>query len=363
MTRLHIIIPSFFLLLFTFSACEDSPTFKNRSHRLGQSVVGDIGDLVVVCDDALWNSDLKAYLDTNLTQFIMPYYPDVPTFMLIHKTPKHFDKGIKRYRSILFIKIDPNIKKGQKVLVEKRKDIWAIDQLVVDITAKTTEDLVNFCKKGGLQSVHAELDDMEWRRITNYFQESNNDKINKALAKTFGIKLAMPNGSILVNERPNFIRVEFPIANRPIEFSNAGSQDRGTVLSGIMIYQYDYSDSSQFSFDKLIAARDTMLKYNAPYEVDGMYMGTQFADLVYPEIDPTSNFNNTIKGIEMRGMFVYVGQPIYAPGGAFWSFSMIQPKRKKVVCISGYLDAPATTSWTHQLREIQAVFKSVEFVD
>jgi len=362
MTRIQLLFPTILLLLFTFSACEDSPTFKNRSSRLGQSVAGEIGELIVVCEDALWNSDLKPYLDTNITQFIMPYYPDVPTFMLKHKTPKHFDKGNKRYRSLLFIALDPNVK-GDKVVVEKRKDVWAIDQLVIDITAKNTEDLVNFCKNGGLQAVHAEFDDMEWRRITNYFRESNNEKINNQLGETFGIKLAMPSKSILVNERPNFIRIEFPIANRPIEFSNAGSQDRGTVLSGIMVYQYDYTDSSIFEFDRLIAARDTMLKYNAPYEIEGMYMGTQFADLVYPEINPTVNYNNTISGIEMRGMFVYVGQPIYAPGGAFWSFSFKHPKRKKLVCISGYLDAPSTTSWTHQLREIQAVFKSVEFVD
>lgn len=362
MTRFQLFLSSLLLMTFTFSACEDSPTFRNRSKRIGQSVVGNIGELIVVCDDALWSSDLKAYLDTNLTQFIMPYYPDVPTFMLKHKTPKHFDKGVKRYRSLLFIQLDPNLK-SDKVLVEKRKDIWALDQLVIDITAKNIEDLINFCKKGGLKSVHSELDYMEWKRIQNYFEENNNDKTNAKLAKTFGINLAMPEGTFIVNERPNFFRVQFPVANRPIEFTNAGSQDRGTILSGIMVYQYDYIDSSQFDFDHLIAARDTMLKYNAPYEVDGMYMGTQFAKLVYPEINTTTNYNNSISGIEMRGMFVFVGRPIYAPGGAFWSFSFKHPKRKKVVCVSGYLDAPSTASWTHQLREIQAVFKSVEFVD
>lgn len=359
MRYLKFIFPLFFIGLFS---CEDSPTFKNQSNRIGPSVAGEIGELLVVCEENLWKSDVKFYLDSSLTQFIMPYYPDVPTFMLQHKTPTHFDKGVKRYRSILFINIDSNWKK-EKVKVEKRKDVWAIDQLVIDITAKNIEQLIAFCQKEGLQSVHSEFDYMEWRRILNYYQESDVKVVNDKLSTNFGIQLALPKGSQLVNERPNFFRIDFPAASRPIEFSNAGSQDRGTVFSGVMVYQYDYSDSSQFSFDQLIADRDTMLKHNAPYEVEGMYMGTQFAKLVYPEINTMVNYNETNSGIEMRGMYVYVGRPIYAPGGAFWAYHLKHPKRKKLVCVSGYLDAPSTTSWTHQLREIQAVLKSVELID
>ena len=357
---LHTIIILFSITLF-FS-CEDSPTFKNRSKRLGQKVAGEIGELIVICDDNIWNSTVKPYLDTNLTQFIMPYYPDVPTFMLVHKTPEHFDKGVKRYRSMLYIKIDPNLK-GKKVQVEKRMDVWAIDQLVIDIISKDKESLLEFCKTGGLKSVHQEFDDMEWRRITNYFQESSNDAVNAKLEKKFGIKLGMPDGAILENHKDNFFRIDFPVASRPIEFSNAGSQDRGNVFSGIMVYDYDFIDSTQFTFEALLAKRDAMLTKYAPYQVEGMYMGTQYTDLVYPEIDPMNNYNTTVSGVEIRGMYVFVGRPVYAPGGAFWEYHFVHPKRKKIICISGFLDAPSTHSWTHQLRELQAVLKSVEFVN
>jgi len=352
----------FLVALLVFASCEDSPTFKNRSRRLGPSVSGEIGQILVVCERPLWNSEFKISLDSSLTQFIMPYYPDVPTFMLIHKTPAHFEKGVKRYRSILFVNLDTNFK-SKNVLVEKRKDVWAIDQLVIDITAKDEKQLIEFCKNGGLRAVHDEFDYMEWRRITNYFQESDNNAVNDKLAKSFGIKLAMPSGALILSNKPNFLRIEFPTANRAIEFKNAGSQDRGTIFSGVMVYQYDYIDSSQFSFDNLIAARDTVLYYNAPYQIEGMFMGTQFAPLVYPEIDPMENYDGSVKGIEMRGMFVYVGRPIHATGGAFWAYHFKHPKRNKLICVSGYLDAPATASWTHQLREIQAVLKSVELIN
>mgnify|MGYP000509762551 CR=1 FL=1 len=35
-------------------------------------------------------------------------------------------------------------------------------------------------------------------------------------------------------------------------------------------------------------------------------------------------------------------------------------KTKKLICLSGYVDAPPTTSWTHPIREIQAILRSVE---
>ena len=75
--------------------------------------------------------------------------------------------------------------------------------------------------------------------------------------------------------------------------------------NGVMIYQYPYTDSSQLTHKNLLKARDTMLKYNVPHETSRLYMGTQYTDLVYPECSNTANYNETISGIEMRGMFVF----------------------------------------------------------
>ena len=112
-------------------------------------------------------------------------------------------------------------------------------------------------------------------------------------------------------------------------------------------------------FGSLMKARDTMLKYNVPHESSGMYMGSQYNEFVYPEYSRSSNYNGTLNGIEIRGMFVFKGRYRHSTGGAFWSFHFLHPKTKKVVCVSGYVDAPSTTSWTHAIRELQAIWKSV----
>ncbi len=345
----------FLLSALLFQSCDfDSKKYKSS----GIAVTGKIGEILVVCDMDIWNSELKKCLDTNLTQFIMPYFPDVTTFELIHKTPQHFTEGIKRYRNTLFIHIDPKYK-SKMGKIEKRIGVWATDQLVVDITANSYEQLEETCKKG-LNAVHAEFDEFEWKRIKKYYQEAENHFVDQKLDQNFHISMALPDGAKLVTTRTNFFRIEFPTAARPIEFVGMGSEDPGSIFSGVLVYQYDYLDSTQFELKNLLEARDTMLYYNVPSDYEGMYMGTQYVKMVYPEGNYATNATGKIKGFEMRGMFQFKGLGKHGTGGCFWAFHFVHPKTKKLICVSGYVDAPNTSSWTQPLREVQAILKSIE---
>ena len=342
------------IALLLISSCD----FNRKSFRSsGIAVTGKIGEILVVCDQDIWDSRFKECLDTNLTQFIMPYFPDVATFELIHKTPNHFTQGVKRYRNTMFINIDPELK-GEFGKIEKRVGVWAADQLVIDITARDFEQLEKTCS-AGLKSVHKEFDTYEWKRIKKYYAETKNVYIEKKVQENFGINFALPDGSKLITTRKNFYRIQFPSGARPIEFVGAGTQDPGRIAAGILVYQYDFIDSSQFELKKLLQDRDTMLRYNVPSDYEGMYMSTQYNKLVYPEMNQTTNEDGTLTVNEMRGMFVFVGVGKHGVGGAFWAYHFINPKTNKIVCVSGYVDAPSTTSWTQPLREVQAILKSV----
>ena len=344
----------FFASILFLSAC--GRKFKDT----GLHVTGKVGEILVVCDQAIWDSELKANLDSQLTQFIMPYFPDVTTFELIHRKTQNFDGAIRRHRNILFLEIDSE-RKEKFGLIQSRKDVWANRQLVIDLKAKDYNQLLELCKEG-MQTVHAQFDFSEWKRILLNFQAQNNRPIQVKINKNFGINLALPDASTIVTSRPNFYRIELPTASRPIEFVGTGSQDIGSVLTGIMIYQYDFIDSSQFLLNNLLKARDTMLRYNVTHETEGLYMGTQYNKFVFPESTATFNYNKRVKGIEVRGMFQFTGKDVHSTGGAFWAFHFLHPKSKKLICISGYVDAPSTTSWTQSLREIQAIWKSVEIL-
>lgn len=337
-------------------SCES--THQSQAGNQGLSVTGKVGEILVVCDQGIWDSSLKECLDTNLTQWIMPYFPDVATFELVHKTPAHFTQGVKRWRNTLFINIDPSYT-GDKGSIQKREDVWAQGQLVIDITGKDFNQVVATCKYG-LDEVHNEFDDVEWKRLIKQFTKKRKSKVIEKITENFGIDLVLPSNSTIVTRRKNFYRVEFPPASRPIEFVGSGTQDVGSIFSGLMIYQYDYSDTSQFDFNQLLKDRDTMLKYNVPHEIEGLYMGTQYDKRIYPEGNFVWNKDKTIYGLEMRGMYMFTGRPIFSTGGAFWAYHFVNPKTNKMICLSGYVEAPPTTSWTHPLREIQAILRSVE---
>lgn len=342
--------------LFAFTQCE---SLKPSSASTGLHVTGNVGEIMVVCEQGIWDSEIKQHLDSGLTQFIMPYMPDVATFELVHRKPNRFEGSFKRYRNTLFVTIDPK-HKGDKGKIEVRKNVWAHSQMVIDIIAKDYPQLLETIKYG-IGQVHDKFDKAEWKRIMERYQEKPDLVIGSRLEKNFGINIALPYGSKLVTNRPNFYRIEFPKTFRPIDFGDGG-QDAGGIHSGLLVYQYDFIDSSQLDLERLLMARDTMLKHNVPSEIEGMYMGTQYVDYVYPEGNNITTADGKVKGYEMRGMYVFLGNGKAGTGGAFWAFHFVNPETKKIVCVSGYVDAPPTTSWTQPLREIQAVLRSVEIV-
>ena len=337
------------LSLSALTSCDDS----SRVY-----VTGKVGEILVVCDDDIWNSSIRNELDTGLTQFIMPYFPDVTTFELIHRNPKTFNGPIKRHRNILFLNLNS---KDKEASVQYEENVWANRQTVVRLGGRNKDHLLQIVKSN-VEKIHDRFDLNEWSRIRKYFAEQQDRNINKKIEEYFKIHLDLPYGSKIVTKRNNFFRIEIPEASRPIEFVGAGQQDMGTIYSGIMVYQYPFIDSSQLEFTPLMHARDTMLKYNVPHETYGLYMGTQYNEFVHPEYSKDINYDGSIEGIEVRGMFVFKGRYQHSTGGAFWSFHFVHPKTNKVLCVSGYVDAPSTTSWTHALREIQAVWKSVRLL-
>ena len=346
------------LLCLLVLSCESNHVSKSNTRQM--NVTGKVGEILVVCDQGIWDSELRECLDTNLTQWIMPYFPDVATFELVHKTPEHFTQGVKRWRNTLFLTIDPSYK-GDQGKIERRENVWAYGQLVVDVVAKDFDQLKETCEFG-LDEVHAQFDDFEWKRLIKQFERNNNEVVRKRVKENFGIDIVLPSNSSVDTSRKNFYRIEFPAGSRPIEFAGGGGQDPGTIFSGMMIYQMDYVDSSQLQLDRILKDRDTMLKYNVPHEIDGLYMGTQYDKRIYPEGNWVWNESKTINGVEVRGMFKFTGKDIHSTGGAFWSFHFIHPERKKVICLSGYVDAPPTANWTQPIREVQAILRSVSIV-
>ena len=85
-------------------------------------------------------------------------------------------------------------------------------------------------------------------------KERANRFLNDEIKKQFGISLALPQGSKVVWRKQNFYRIELPNSAKPIEFVGTGSTDPGLIFRGIMVYQYNYEDTTQLTFEALTSA-------------------------------------------------------------------------------------------------------------
>jgi hypothetical protein len=331
----------------------------DRTHIDGEVLTtGPVGDINVVCDNNLWTEEIIEMLDTTISPLITPYFPEVSTFKLLQKTPQHFENGNKQLRNLLFITVDENFKEDKaSIIVSLEK--FATNQTLVRVVAGSLSQLKDAIATRFKLEVFPYFDNDEWKRLQNSNSKINNKDINIELSKNFGIELDVPQGSKLVTSRANFYRVEFPVEAKGMDTQG----ERGINIisqSGVLIYQYPVLGDSSMTMKSLLMARDTMIRYNVPHEIDGMYMATQYARIVAPEMYDFINYTGSISGKEIRGMFKFIDeQKEPYTGGAFWEFHFLHPSRKTVVCISGYLDAPSNTSWIFQLRRLQAVIKSV----
>jgi hypothetical protein len=319
---------------------------------------GPVGQITVVCDNNLWTESLQEGLDSTLCAFLSPYIPDVIEFTLLQRSVQKFNAGNKQVRNVLYIVFD-SAHGNNPAKITVNGEQYASNQTFVKVTCGTMEQLNTAIATRFKTEIYPLFAYDDWHRLYVANHSVDHKELQKNINTAFGINLDFPMGSTLVSYNDNFYRIEFQTESKGME--TGGS--RGITSyeqSGIMIYQYDAVGDSFLEMKSLMSSRDTMLRYNVPHEIDGVYMATQYSKRVAPEMYDFSNIDNTIKGKEIRGMYKFIdeGNQPYT-GGAFWEFHFLHPTRKKVICVSGYLDAPSTVSWVFQLRRIQSVLKSV----
>lgn len=367
---------SLLIVFVFFNACSDEGTQKKKSNsptseRIMTSGVykgnsklqytGKAGELVIVCDNTIFTDEIFAALDSVFGDYIKPYYPPEKRFTLLQMNQDRYNKIGKRVRNLMKLEINTQIEKRDPQVIVK-KDFYARTQILTEILAHDNEDL--------LLAVHLLLTDVaniydqqEWNREYIRHKEENNIVARRKLSKQFGITLDLPKQGKYESAKSSFARISLPDRSRQMDIQADGgfsSSKANFIQSGIMIWSFNYKDSSQLAPTYLMKARDTILKYNALHEVEGVYMGTQD----HPAVLPVHNRIKigTVEGYEFRGLYKFTGR--FEPsGGKFWSFHFKHPTRNKIIAISAYLDVPPTMASSMDIRRLQAILYSLKLTD
>lgn len=375
MHRIFQILLFIFLTVITVTSCDENKEGFEKKVRKTQtekmkkegvlygssqsSYTGKAGQLVVVAENTVFTDEIQELLDTTFGRLIEPFrYPPLPKFEIINLTPNRFKEAHLRLRNVLILGFSDAVEEGKPEMLIKR-DYHAKKQLITEIIAANINDLRDklILEADALTRLY---DELEWKREYVRLKQENNTVIKSRLREDFGIEIEVPKKARYeINKKGNFAKIMFPDRSRQMDLKAGGSEHGSKasfIYTGIMIWEIPYNKEDQFQPEFLLKARDTMLKYNALHEIPGVYMGTQD----HPAILPTHTYMQvgSVQGYEFRGLFKFTGR-LEPSGGKFWSFHFIHPKRKTIIALSGYLDAPPTMNPAFDLRRIQASIYSL----
>ena len=314
-------ILAFALLLLTAVGCRNIHTLTSENKR---PIQGGAYEVLVICNNAEWESPLGAALRDLLEEPIEMLNQNEPLFNVLRITSNDFRHLLVQHRNILKVVISDKVEQAQIVA---QYDVDAAPQIVLTFQAPTQQAAIEYLAENGASLVKV-LEIAERNRTIAYAEKHNVKVLNDIIAKQFDITVKIPKGYELRSQSDNFIwaSYEFPVASQ-----------------GFFCYSYPYQGKGSLTADYLIAMRNNFAK-RIPGPSDGSYMITveqiPAADGIgilpmRPLYRPV--VINGKEWIEMRGFWDVENDYM---GGPFVSYTTVNDATNEVFTIDCYVHSP-----------------------
>ncbi|MBK9291554.1 MAG: DUF4837 family protein [Bacteroidetes bacterium] len=310
---------------------------ENRE-RLSRSVGAGSEILVVTQNSAQWEGNIG---ETLRAFFGQPQYglpQEEPIYRLSNINLDKLSDMFKKHRNILAVEINPSLKEAE---VETRSDLWAKPQRVVKIIAPDADAWVEAFQKNqdGIKLLY---DKTERERLLNIIRPTANAKIVEQIARTFAIKLIVPDGFFIAKQEPNFMWIR---------------RETSEMSYGLVIYSLPYRDTLDLDPRFLIGRRDSIMQRHIPGPVQGSFMSTE-KEFFPPRVVNTTNYVTPFAA-EMRGMWNVVGDFMAGP---FLSYTFPDDRIGRLITVEGFVYLPNKPKRDH-LRQLEAILYTMSFVD
>lgn len=323
----HIKTILFLLGIVCFSSCKNGIG--------GSSLTGEPGELLVVINDEYKNSETGEFVCSILNEEEIGLTQSESPFSIILISQNNFSSVFRNYRNILVLNVD---KKYTNTQIQYRKDLWTQHQAYVSIGANNPEELKNAIstKKNNIIEyfISAEID-----RYQQLYKSANNQLVEKAIKKQFGLNISVPNGFNINKIDNDFMWISLE--------SKVHSQ-------GLILYERPYTDTAQFNKTNLLNYRDSIVKVHIPGPSDGSYMTTEY---ILPIQRKVGKYIYDDYTIELRGKWRVENDFMAGP---FTSYTFCNPEKNKLYTIEGYVYYPNKEK-RNFMRQLQAICRSVTF--
>jgi hypothetical protein len=319
------------LSLILITACS-----KQERKGLLPMVTGKPGEIILVIDPYLWESDLgKFFVDfCNMPVEALPV--DEPSYSLVHIPADGLNRIFKGHRNIILTDVSDQYKESRIIV---QRNVWAYPQLLIKITGPKDSSLIAYLNENR-DKLKNLLEVDERNRIIENYRKNRAKGIDEMLKQEHHVSISVPAGYDVGVDSADFVWLTHEVAD---------------MTQGILIYNYPYTDTNTFSADYLVNKRNEFVRKYVPGPVDGSYMKTE-SD--YPVIF-TENVKNGEYMAELRGLWRLEKAFM---GGPFISHTMLDEPRNRVVTVEGFVYAPSLDKRLY-IREVEAILYTFDVVD
>ena len=316
-----------------------------HSIQTGENATGKPYELVVVCAQQAWLSELGDTLQSILKQPVaeLPIYE--PMFDVMRILPNNFKSLTERHRNILVVNVSPDIKEPAMVV---KYDATAKPQIYVVAQGPDNHSLAQYISDNRDNLLYV-LEKAERDRKVNYAYTYPSPSLTPLVEQTFSIKMPIPDDYALRTKSDDMVWI---------------SQEFPTSSEGFFIYKYPYEGIESLKLDALIKARNRFAS-RIPGPREGSYMTTvrKVVDETGENYIPTKPDYKTIKigeqpWIVMNGLWEVEN---YYMGGPFVSYTTVNKATNEVITIDCYVYHPKKPQKRNLLRDLQHLVYMVNF--
>lgn len=297
-------------VVFAATGCDAFRTLDGTHRKTAQ---GAPYELLVVCPQRQWTGEVGDTLRAVLTAPVPWLNQTEPLFDVLRIREQDLAGMLAAHRNILRIVEDPSLEEAS-VAVEY--DVTAEPQIVLTLQGPDDRALTEYVSTHRAELVQG-LEMAERERDIRFAESFGASGVERAIERTFGVRMNVPKGYLLAAEQPDFIWARYEYL---------------TASQGFMIYSYPYEGPESLSAAALLAARNRFAA-RIPGPSDGSYMTTSDA------FQPGYRMFR-LEGrlwCELRGFWDVEGDFM---GGPFVSYSTVDTTTNRVFTLDGYVYSP-----------------------
>jgi hypothetical protein len=328
MRKLFLYVP-ILLLLFSVSC-------KKDKQPLLPKVTGKPGEVILVIDQYVWDSEIGTFLNTLLTRPFEALPQVEPSYDPVRIASSAFTNIFKSHRNIIITKISPRNKKP-RILVQR--DIWAKPQIVINIIGPNDSTTVNYLKENGDKLMNL-LNQAEISRTVNNYKKNRVKGVDETLRMKHQVSISVPMGYEVAVDSSDFVWI---------------SHELSDLTQAILIYHYAYTDTNTFTSEYLMKKRNEFTRKYVPGPSDGSYMTIEPA---YPVLFSDYSRDDQYYA-ELRGLWRLENGFM---GGPFINISTLDESRNRVVSIDAFVYAPSLDKRNY-VRELEAILQTFRITD